>query len=414
MHGHHDDHIEIRDPGPVGFNGLLKGLCATAAVLGAFLVADGFVGDKLLAWQGLLHGYMFFLMLALGGLVFTCIQYVATAKWSVAIRRFAEGMCSNWILVPSFVVFAVIVLFGYDTLYALDSPVREALGKGGLYFQNSDADLVKKGWFLSQPVVLGKGILFYAFWGGMAWMIRRNSETQDRTKDASLKKTNVKLSIAFLIVFAYTFSVHCIDMVMALEAKWFSTMFGVYCFAGLFLSTLATLTLIVHAFRRVPTVRPAVTQRHVYDMGTWMMAFSCFMMYIGFSQYMLIWYANLPEETFYFIARSQGGWGNVFVALPFLKWVVPFCVLMPQPFRTNARVHVFVCLAVLLGQWLDIYWLIFPVFNETPVFPGTAAIGASLLLLGVFGLALDQSYRRRSVLATGDPHFAMSVSGSYL
>ena len=99
---------------------------------------------------------------------------------------------------------------------------------------------------------------------------------------------------------------------MALEAKWFSTMFGVYCFAGLFLSTLCVITLLLHAFRRVPTVRPAITHRHLYDMGTWMMAFSCFMMYIGFSQYMLIWYANIPEETFYFIARSKGGWGQVF------------------------------------------------------------------------------------------------------
>lgn len=413
MHAHHD-HIEVHDPGPVGLSGMLKGLCAALVVLGLFLTVNGFVehDGKVRAWQGLLLSYMFFLMLALGGLVFTCIQYVATAKWSVAIRRVAEGMV--WFLPVGLVVFLFIAIGGYGTLYDLDSPVRAALGKGGQYFLNGGNDLVKKGWFLSQPVVVAKGILFYAVWGAMAWFILGNSARQDRTKDQNLKKKNVKLSIAFLIVFAYTFTVHCIDLVMALEAKWFSTMFGVYCFAGLFLSTLCTLSLILHAFRRVPTVRPAITQRHMYDMGTWMMAFSCFMMYIGFSQYMLIWYANIPEETFYFIERSKGGWGRLFAVLPLLKWVIPFTVLMPQPFRANVRVHIFVCAAVLLGQWLDLYWLIFPVFNAVPVFPGTAAIGSTMALLGLFGFALDFAYRKVSVLPTGDQHFAMSVDGSYL
>ncbi len=413
MHGH-DLITEVKDPGPVRISKGLMGGFIVAIILGLLLVIDGFASDSVRAWQGLLLSYMFFLMLGLGGVVFTAIQYVASARWSVAVRRFAEGMA--WFLPFGLLIFLVISIGGYGTLYDVESTLRESLGKGGVYHNNSSNDLITKGFFLSQPFVVVKGIVFYAIWGGMAFLILRNSLSSDKARKEGerLKQKNIKLSIAFLILFGYTFSIHCIDLLMALESKWFSTMFGVYCFSGLFLSTTCVIALITLAFRRVPTVRPAITHRQLYDLGTWIMAFSCFMCYIGFSQYMLIWYANIPEETFYMIARSQNGWGLVFVLLPLLKWIVPFAGLMPQPFRGNPTVIVIVCLLVLTGQFLDLYWMIYPVFNSSPVFPGTAAIGSFLALLGVFGICLNQAYSRNSVLPMGDPHLVMSVNGSYL
>ncbi|MBX3728947.1 MAG: hypothetical protein KF858_07160 [Candidatus Sumerlaeia bacterium] len=398
----------VQDPGGVSLPAALKPVLYALVGVGALLWFGGFALDGTLrAWQAMLLAYTFFTMLALGGMVFTAIQYCANARWSIAVRRLAEGMAAT--LPVAFAFFLLIVLAGWGHLYDLHSPWREAIGKGDVHIYDS-----LKAAFLSRWAMLAKGVIFYAVWWAIIQRIRGTSLEQDRTKDPAGHARNVRVSIAFMLVFAYTFSLHCLDMLKSLEPKWFSTMFGVYCFSGLFLSTLCTLTLITLAMRRNPVVAQAIQPRHMYDLGTWIMAFSCFMCYIGFSQYMLIWYANIPEETFYIIARSEGGWEYIFAALPFLKWVVPFAVLMPQGFRANPRVLVLVCLIVLAGQWLDLYWIVYPVFSASPVVPGIAELGAFLALLGAFGVVLDRVYASHSVLPIGDPYLKMSVSGSYL
>src|SRR5690606_22260996 len=129
----------------------------------------------------------------------------------------------------------------------------------------------------------------------------------------------------------FAFSFYAWDSLMSLEPRWFSTMFGVYCFAGAFVSALAVMMLLAFFLREQV---PLVQHRQMYDLGTWVMGMSTFMMYIGFSQFMLIWYANNPEETFYFINR-YGSWTALTISLPILKWVIPFFGLMPPPMRTN-------------------------------------------------------------------------------
>ncbi len=412
MHGHGNLITKVEDPGGVRFPSWLRGVAVVVMILGAILFIFGGMSNSLRAWQALLLSYQFFLMLTLGGMVFTCVQYCANARWSIAVRRLAEGMA---VFMPvCLVLFLILVTAGWGTLYDLNSPIRQELGKAGLHFSDGGNDLIKKSFFLSQGAVIAKGILFYIIWGLFTFKIRKNSLDADKTKNPAHKDTNIKLSIGFLLLFAYTFTIHCIDLLMALEPKWFSTMFGVYCFSGLFLSSMCVIAMIAVAMRRNRVVGDAIQRRHLYDLGTWIMAFSCFMMYIGFSQFMLIWYANLPEETFYMIARTENGWQFVMMLLPLLKWIIPFAVLMPQGFRSNPVILVGVGLCVLVGQWVDLYWMIYPVFSASPLVPGAAEIGAFLALLGAFGLALDWVYGKYSVLPMGDPHLVMSVNGSYI
>ena len=388
MHGH--SITQVQDPGPVGLGGTPR-LAAIGAAAGAILwIASMALGEPQRAWQAFLLSYFFFLMLGLGGIVFSAIQYCASARWSIAVRRLAEGMGS---FVPvGLVLFLVLMVFAWDGLYG------ESMA-----------------FYMTWPMVLARGLVFYALWLWLVHKLRGNSLAGDTTRDASLHQKNIKLSIIFLLVFAYTFSLHVIDLLMALHPRWFSTIFGVYCFCGLFISTLCVLTLVTHWMRRrSPAVREAIQRRHLYDLGTWIMAFSCFMCYIGFSQYMLIWYANLPEETFYFLIRTTNGWEHMTLLLPLLKWVIPFLVLMPQPFRASVPVQVGVCVAVLVGQVIDIFWMIYPAFSDTLVLPGVAELGSILALGGVFVILLDRAYSRHSVLAIGDPHLKSSVDGSYL
>jgi hypothetical protein len=410
LHGPQITHVD--DPGTVPLPGGLRIAAFAAVAVGALLWLASFMGvsDPVAAarpWQALLMAYMFFLMLGLGGMVFTTIQYVSSARWSIVVRRFAEGM--GIYVGISAVLFFALAIGGWDSLWALDSAVREQVGKGGIYY----GDPLKAA-YMSQTGVIVKGVIFYGLWLGLTHVIRQNSLKSDKTRDEAAKLRNVRLSIVFLTVFAYTFSLHCVDMLMALEGRWFSTIFGVYCFAGLFLSAMAVITLITHAMRRRPAIAEIVQSRHMYDLGTWMMAFSCFMCYILFSQYMLLWYANLPETNFFIIERNNNGWENIFLAIPFLKWIVPFAVLMPQGFRGNRPVQIFVCIAILVGQLLDLYWIIYPVYSATPVVPGIAEIGAFVALLGLFLVSLDRAYSRNSVMPMGDPHLLMCVKGSYV
>lgn len=397
-HGH--DITEIKDPGGVGLPASMRPVLFALMGGGALLWLASFAtAGGGAPWQGFLLAYMFFLMLGLGGVVFTAIQYAANARWSIVVRRIAEGM--GTFIPVAFVLFLIYLFFGYRQFQDFQS--------GGV---NVYDDLKRA--YLSWPAVLVRGVIFFAIWHLMTQKIRSNSLQQARTKDASLFRKNQVLSIVFLVVFAYTFSMHCVDMLMALEPRWFSTIFGVYCFSGLFLSTLVVMSFVTMAMRKRREVSEAIQTRHMYDIGTWIMAFSVFMVYIGFSQYMLIWYANIPEETFYLIDRSEHGWQYIFALLPLLKWLIPFAFLMPQGFRANPTVHIFVGCAVLLGQFLDLYWMIKPTFEPVLVLPGLAEIGAFLAVLGLFAFVLDRTYRSHSVLPMGDPYLTMSVKGSYL
>ncbi len=149
-------------------------------------------------------------------------------------------------------------------------------------------------------------------------------------------------------------------------------------------------------------------------MATWMMAFSVFMVYIGFSQYMLIWYANLPVEIGYMMRRSSGGWGVLFPLLPVLKWLIPFIVLMPERCRRSERVILAVSAGVLVGQWLDIYWMVVPVFSSTFVPIGWMEIGVFVMFAALFGLSLRWFYRRYSLLAIKDPRLEESLKSRYM
>lgn len=414
MHGHHP--IEITDPGPIGLPKAIKLISYVLIGIGFLFILNALIQNpdtRLRGFLALLHAYFFFFLLSLGGILFTAIQYAASARWSIVVRRFAEGF--GYFLPISFVMFLFLSIAGYGVLYDLDSAYRAAIGKGGIYFTDGGDDLIKKSVFLSQPAVIIKGLLFYALWFFLSFKLRGNSIKQDATKDTDKKiyRNSQKWSIVFLISFMYTFTIHAIDLLMALEGRWFSTMFGVYIFAGMLLSTYALLALITVLMRSNKAVGELIQRRHLWDLGTWMMAFSCFMMYIGFSQFMLIWYANLPEETFYLIDRSTGGWENIFLLLALFKWIIPFFFLMPIVFRANVKVIVPVAIAILIGQWLDLYWVIYPTFFDAPPFPGVAEIGAFLFTLGGFGLALSIVYARHSVVAIGDPYFKMSVDGSY-
>jgi len=358
-----------------GFGRLLLGL--TAASAAAYGLGAIFTPHRL--WPALLLMCFYLFCLGLGGLLFLAFTSVTSARWSTGIRPVAAAL-GRMVPLSGAALGAVVCLGLYQY------PWAHSGGDHPASFFFKDAWLSPE-FFLARTV--GYVLLFSLF---AVAMTRRG-----RTTPAGPSKG---LSALFIVVFAVVFSTANVDWIMSLTPEWFSTMFGVYQFSGIFLSGLAAIALVAILLSRHGAWQFTLAEDHLRDLAILMFSFSCFWMYIWLSQYMLIWYANLPEETFYFVDRTRGLWGPLFVLNIFLNWAVPFVVLIPRPAKRNPSVVLKVAVVVLVGRWVDLYLMIAPsetvaepafAFCEVASILGTAAI-FGLLLLPV--LRKEEAYRR--------------------
>ena len=378
---------------PMGVRALF-GLLAAIGIV-TFLISVR--AEPTRAFAAFLLGYWFFMGLGLGGAFFTAIHHITGATWSVVVRRVAESLMSY---LPIAMVLLLVLFLGVPHIYVWVGGVQE----GG----HHAADL-SKGGYLSMPLFVLRAVVILAIWCLFSWYFIRNSTRQDQTGDPKLTRANVKVAPIFILIFALTVTLLSFDFLMSLEPTWYSTIFGVYCFAGFWQAGLAAIAIIVVLLRRQGALQGVVSRFHYWDLGKLLFAFSVFWAYIGFSQFMLIWYANLPEETEWLIHRTFTGWGGVGIALGVLRFVIPFFVLMHQKMKENETVLLVVGGGVLVGQWIDLYWLILPAFSPESVVLGWTEIGVTLGFLGIFGWTVSRFLSRNAVAPHGDPLFEASV-----
>ncbi len=353
--------------------------------------------DPTRAYAAWLHNYCVFLFLGLAGTFFSAIHYITGATWSVAVRRIADAFSSY---VPVSLLLFVVVAIGIPHLYIWSSPAAT---------QGVGAKMIAKGGYLSTNLFIIRNVIYLAIWSFFSWFFVRNSTRQDETRDPSLTKRNVKISAIFLVTFALVFTLASFDLLMSLEPTWYSTIFGVYCWAGLWQSGLAAIAIVAVILRRQGALNGVIGRAHYYDLGKLIFAFAVFWTYIAFSQFMLIWYANLPEEIEWMIHRIYTGWGAVIIAVAVLKWVIPFFVLMPQRWKENETVLLTVSAGVILGQWLDLYWIIYPAFSPEHATLSWNEIGVAVGFIGLFGWTVQAFLSRHPVAPHGDPYFPASV-----
>ena len=353
--------------------------------------------DPTRAYASYLLGYVFVLGIGLAGTFFTALHYLVGATWSVVVRRVAEAFSSY---MPVALFLLLFLLLGIPHLYVWSThPVVE----GG-----HALDLTKGGW-LSTGLFTVRLVLILALWSVFGWYFRRNSLRQDETGDVSLTRANGKAAALFVLLFALTATLVAFDLLMSLEPTWYSTIFGVYFFAGLWQAGLAALAIVVVLLRRMGALEGVVNRFHYWDLGKYMFAFSVFWMYIAFSQFMLIWYANLPEETFWMIKRTYTSWGGVGIALMVMRFGIPFFALMPVKVKENEIALITIAGIILVGHWLDLYWMILPAFSERGVALGWTEIGITLGFLGLFGWMVLRFLSRHPVAPHRDPLFEESV-----
>jgi hypothetical protein len=351
--------------------------------------------DPTRAYAAFLLGFWYFVGLGLGGMFFTAIHYLAGSTWSVVVRRVAEAFASY---LPLSLLLVLVVLLGIPHLYVWSAKAAGA-----------EAGELSKGGYLSAPYFTIRVGVILAIWSLFSWYLVRNSTLQDSRRDPALNKASLKASAIFIVVFALTVTLASFDFLMSLEPTWYSTIFGVYCFAGLWQAGLAAVAIVTVILRRQGALSGIVNRSHYHDLGKFMFAFSIFWMYIAFSQFMLIWYANLPEETVWFIHRTFTGWGAVGIALGTLRFAIPFFALMRQDMKENETVLLTIGACILVGHWIDLYWLILPAFSPQSVALGWTEIGTTLGFLGLIGWCLTRFFARYPVAAHGDPLYDSSV-----
>ncbi len=326
--------------------------------IGVIAIIIGFLTNPHRTWASLLVNNFYFMALSLAGTFFVAVSYVMQAGWSVGLKRVPEAMGA--FLKFSAVGMILIFIFGHNDLYHwTHSEIYEKFLPDGKT-PNPDFDhiLLGKHGFLNIPFYMIRMVAYFAIWVGFTWILRNESLKEDLEGGLKHYKKSFKFAAIFIPLFGITSSTSAWDFLMSIDAHWFSTLFGWYTFMGLFVSGLATMCLII-IYLKSKNYLENINENHMHDVGKMMFAFSIFWTYLWFSQFMLIWYANLPEEIIYFKTR----WDHyrvIFWVNFFINFLFPFLVLMSRDAKRKMKILMIAGIGIVLGHWLDVYLMVMP------------------------------------------------------
>ncbi|MDX2114431.1 MAG: quinol:cytochrome C oxidoreductase [Planctomycetota bacterium] len=352
--------IELAEGSGRGLSALLTGL--GGALIGVTIFAAVSGTDKVakIALHAYQAGFMASLAMALGALGFTMIFHQTNAGWVASIRRQFENLMS--IVWVGLVLFVVGVLFHLGMQLTKQVYLFEWMNPA---YVEGDKLYEHKSGFLNVPFFYVRAAIYFVVWLGLSQLLWSFSTRQDQDGDKWHTVSARKLSAPGLLLFAFTTAFAGFDWVMSLDFHWFSTMFGVYYFAGAAVSCLALVTLTLIILRGFGRLHVAFTEEHLHDLSKLLFAFTVFWAYISFSQYFLIWYANIPEETAWMLRRKEGPWEWLSWTLPIGHFIVPFVFLISRPVRRSRAAVALGCLWLLGMHLLDLYWAVRPeVWNK--------------------------------------------------
>jgi len=374
----------------------LKTASIALIAVGALGFLIGLMQNQDRLWTSYLVAFFYVSCLGLGGMFFTAIQHVTKAGWSTSIRRLTEGMTS---FLPVIILGSLVLMIGLKKLYPWAN--ADVIANNPI--------IAAKTAYLNMPFLIVR-LLVFSF--GMYFFGKKivgNSLKQDQTGDHALTTNNVGWSIAWVLFFALSFSLFSVDLLMSLLPTWYSTIFGIYCFAGLFQSSLAFLILMMLYFKKTGVIQGYYGMDHVHDVAKFLKGFTVFWAYIAFSQFMLIWYANIPEETEFYLMRAEGGWMAISFSLLFFKFIIPFLALLPRGVKRDEKQLPVICFLILVMQYVDIYWLVYPNFYEGHVVFGGYEIAMLCLFMGLFLMTMIKFFQKNNVVAIKDPRLHEAI-----
>ena len=353
-------------------------------------------------WAALYVAAFFFFMISLGVLAFYAIQRAAQAGWSPVLYRVMESITA-YLLPGGIIVIVILALSGLHLNHLFIWMDPEVVAHDKL--------IAGKTGFLNLPFFFARAVFFLSGWSLYRYFSRKFSLAQDLADDISNHKKNFRISAAFLVFYIVTESIMSWDWIMSIDPHWFSTLFGWYVFASMFVSGITVIALIT-IYLKSKGYLEFVNDSHIHDLGKFMFGISVFWTYLWFSQFMLIWYSNIPEEVTYFITRIED-YNLPFFGMLVMNFIFPLLILMNSDYK---RVNYFMVMAgvvIILGHYMDVFNMIMPSAVGDQWFIGSAEIGGFLFFLGLFIFIVFKEMTKAPLLAKGDPYMGESKRFHY-
>nr|WP_319400301.1 hypothetical protein [uncultured Carboxylicivirga sp.] len=375
------------------FTRKLKTFLIALMVVGAVLSAVGIVlnlDHTHRIWANVLLNGFYFTAIAMSAAFFVVVHILGESGWHTAIQRIPEAISQY---VPFGGVIMLLVLIGMHDIYHWS------------HTEHLDEVLEGKSGFLNPVFFSIRTVVYIIVWTFLVRKIRKLSLASDDSSDLKIFTRTRNWAGIFIVLFAITSSTSAWDWIMSVDAHWYSTLFGWYIFVSSFVSAVSVIIILLFVLRKMGYM-DHVNDEHLHDLGKYLFGFSIFWMYLWISQYLLIWYSNIPEETVYFVTRQNDFemvfWGNVLV-----NFLTPFLLLMPRGTKRKINWLLIAAVIVFIGHWVDLYVAIWPGVVQHAEF-GILEIGMTVLVLGFFLFLFFRQFAKAPVVPENHPYFKES------
>jgi hypothetical protein len=364
-----------------------------AVLISVIACVAGYLNDPVQFHRSYIIAFSYVAATGLGAFFFVMVQYLTGSAWSVTMRRIMENIM---ITLPACAILFLPIAFGLKDIYPWTNRAANPL-------------LGTKGAYLTENFFVLRTYIYFALWSIWIFAIYYQSTKQDKERSARQMNVIARWSAPGLFLAIVVGTLASYDWLMSLEPRWYSTIFGLYILSGGALTFMSIVTLICLGFRRAGILKNSITPEHYHDLGKWMFALTAFYTYMAFSQYLLIWYANLPEETIWYRHRSVGGWLGISLAMPFIRFLIPFFITLSRPAKRSLKMIAALAIWSIIVEYVDLYWVVMPTYFKTGPQISWMDFATLAATLSVCALVFWSRFRKNKLAPVGDLRFEQSL-----
>jgi hypothetical protein len=389
--------IQTGYPPPAELTRVRNSALVAGALLFALFVA-GLIIDRAQFFHAYLVGFIFWTGITVGSLALLMLQHLTGGAWGLIIRRVLEASTRT---LPLILLLFVPVVVGLNQIYPWTNRAE---------MDQVPALREKAAHYLNPPFFIGRAVIYFAIWSLLAVILNWLSLQQDRTADSKLKKRFQVVSGPGLGILILTITFAAIDWVMSLDPAWSSTIFGLIFVASWSLSALAFGILTMSWLSNREPMNAVVRPSHFHDWGNLLLTLVMLWTYFAFSQYLIIWSGNLPEETVWYVARKHGGWGAIALAIVILQFAFPFMTLLSRAAKKSPQKLALLAVLILAMRVVDVIWLIEPSYNREQFHLSWMDIAAPLAMGGLWLATFAWQLQKRSLVPINDPQLEQALA----
>lgn len=373
-----------------------RNVLAFVALVAVIACAAGYLQNPARFFESYIVAFAFVAATGLGAFFFVMVQFLSGSAWSVTVRRIMENIMFT---LPFCAILFIPVVLGLKDIYPW---MNQTL-------MSSTDELRGKSFYLSPNYFVIRGFVYFLIWSIWIFAIYRQSTKQDSEKSIRQMHIASRWSAPglFLVVAVGTLAAY--DWLMSLDPGWYSTIFGLYFLAGGALTFMSVVVLVSLGFRRAGILTNSITMEHYHDLGKWLFALTAFYTYIAFAQYLLIWYANIPDETQWYRHRDAGSWLYVALAMPFIRFIIPFFTLLCRPAKRSLKVIGFIAVWSIVVEWIDLYWVCMPAYFKNGPQIHWLDFATMAATVSICGLVFWSRFRVHKMVPVGDLRFEQSL-----